>query len=195
MKILSRNFSRGEKILIAVLAIVLVGLAYYRFVYVNLDQSIASNNAEAETLQSELTVVEAKLAELVKMNDEVEAMEGQENVSYMRSYNASREEIDFLNDTLLGAIQYTVRFADVTRKGDQIRRNFTLQFTTNSYQEAMKIIEKLVKSDYRCLVGDIRCGINDEGIVTISTVATFYETMVGGEADSGLPKDSAEKKK
>jgi hypothetical protein len=109
----------------------------------------------------------------------------------MKSYNASKEEIAFLNDILSDTIQYSVNFGDVTRSGDQIRRNFTLQYQTKTYAAAEDIMRQLCDGPYRCLVGDVRCSIDDDGIVTVNEAATFYETMVGGVADSGLPADAA----
>ena len=43
--------------------------------------------------------------------------------------------------------------------------------------------------------GMVRCmifiAIRAKATVTVSATATFYETMVGGKADAGLPKDQA----
>ena len=43
----------------------------------------------------------------------------------------------------------------------------------------------------RCLIGDMRCSTDEEGLVTVSETATFFETMVGGTPDSLLPEDPA----
>lgn len=191
MKIFSRNFTRIEKILILVLAIVLVGLVYYKFVYVNIEETISSANAEAETLQGEVDIAEAQLAAMQAKQSELDSIEASDDLSYMPSYNSSSAEIAFLNDVLDDTLQYSISFADVTRSGDQIRRNFTLQYRTKNYADAEKIIQALCDGEFRCLVGDIQCSIADDGTVTIGQTATFYETMVGGVPDSGLPVDSA----
>ena len=68
---------------------------------------------------------------------------------------------------------------------------FTLQYETTSYKTAQKILESLCESRDRCLVGDIRCNITETGTTTVNAAATFYETMVGGTPDAGLPTDSA----
>ena len=51
MKILSRDCTRAEKIILALLALVLVGLAYYQFVDKMVRESIEKANAEAEALR------------------------------------------------------------------------------------------------------------------------------------------------
>lgn len=191
MKILSRNFKRSEKVLLVILGIILVGLLYYRLVYVNIEETIATANTEAEALQSELDVAQVQLASMQKMQNELDEIEADPNASRIESYNNSAAEIAFLNDILEGTIQYAISFADVTRSGDLIRRNFTLQYQTNNYAEAQEISKALSNGEMRCLIGDVNCSIDKDGLVTISETATFFETMVGGTPDSGLPVDKA----
>jgi hypothetical protein len=114
----------------------------------------------------------------------------------MPSYNAGKEEVDFMNDTLKDTIDYYIGFNDLTREGDQIRRNFSLQFKSANYKAAQKVLKKIEGSKIRCLIGDISVTpvesdqtISD-GEVQVSCTATFYETLQGGKADKELPPDS-----
>ncbi|MBP3900534.1 MAG: hypothetical protein J6D53_03610 [Blautia sp.] len=191
MKVMSRDFTRTEKILLVLLAVILVGLVYYRFVYVLVNDSVNSSNSEAQALQTEISVAEGRLTHLKSLQSEMDTMEEEGSMSYMPSYNNSKDEIAFLNDVLASTEKYSISFADVTRSGDQIRRSFTLQYETTSYKTAQKILESLCESRDRCLVGDIRCNITETGRTTVNAAATFYETMVGGTPDAGLPADSA----
>ena len=192
MKIMSRNFTRSEKILLLVLAVILVGLVYYRFVDRNVRDSIASSEAEIASIKTEMEAARTRLENLEKMQEEVDTVMADADAARMESYNNSKEEVVFLNDVLSEATDYSVAFKEVTRKGDQIRREFTLQYKTDSYADAQAIMEKLGSSPYRCLIGDASCTIADDGVTTMRLIATFYETMVGGTPDSGLPADSAQ---
>jgi hypothetical protein len=40
-------------------------------------------------------------------------------------------------------------------------------------------------------MSDVNCNIGPDGTTTIGVTATFYETMVGGTIDAGLPEDDA----
>ncbi len=191
MKVFSRDFTRKEKALLLFRSHLMIGLAYYRFDDINVRKTIEEANAEAANLEVELQQVQARVMLLRNLQAQLDSMEEAGELSYMPSYNSVKEEVAFLNDILASADKYSISFADVTRSGAQIRRSFTLQYTTQSYSEAEKIIEKLCDYKNRCLVGDIRCSISDKGEVTFNTAATFYETMVGGTADAGLPADSA----
>ena len=193
MKVLSRDFSLKERLLLLLLGLVLVGLAYYQFVDQPVRTALASAAAETESLTAELKTVDAKLERMRRMRAEVEDITAGGTASEMGSYNNSKAEIAMLNDVLDDTLQYSITFANVTRNGDQIRRNFTLQFTTDSYESMEQILEDLSESHYRCLIGDLRCNASRDGNVmkgniTVNATATFFETMVGGTPDAGLPQ-------
>lgn len=189
MKIMSRDFTTAEKILLVVLALILVGLAYYYFVDVPVREAIVSSNAEIDTLQTEINVAQARLSYLQGIQTSLDELESQGNLGWMGSYNNSNVEVKFLNDVLANTLRYSINFANVVRSGDQIRRNFTLNFATNDYAEAQEVLTRLLEGENRCLVGDMSCTINTDGTVNLTATATFYETMVGGVADAGLPAD------
>lgn len=195
MNIMSRSFTTKEKFLLAFLVFVLIGLAYYYFVDAPVRQSIASSEAEIRDLRDDITTAQSRLSYLKELKENIEAVAEEENLGWMGSYNNSKEEIRFLNDILSGTEKYVISFANVTRDGDQIRRSFTLQMQTNGYDEAREILTKLMQGKNRCLIGDMKCSVGKEGGVSISATATFYETMVGGVADAGLPEDKAKTKK
>ena len=191
MKVMSREFSLKEKLLILFLSLVLLGLAYYQFVDRPVRESVSSANAETQELKNELKTVEAKLEKMRRMRSEIDDVTAGGTASEMYSYNNSKAEIAMLNDILGNTLQYAITFENVTRTGDQIRRNFSLQFTVDSYDAVEGVLRALNECRYRCLIGDVRCSANRDsnimsGNVTVNAVATFYETMVGGTPDAGL---------
>lgn len=203
MKRLSRDFTRGEKVLLLLLALVLVGLAYYFVVDRPVRSALESAKAEKEALVTELTTLQARIARMEKMQAELEALQANPEVSKMGSYNNSKAELDFMNELLDETDEYTVTFTGVTRDGDQVRRNFNLKFTVQDFATAERLLKKIYSCDMRCLLNDInysrtrtyynstdrlRYGRDYYERVNVSATATFYETMVGGTADAGLPE-------
>ena len=191
MKVLSRDFTRTEKILIAVLALILLALVYYQFVDKSVRQAITNADSEAQMLQTQLDAVQVKLAAAQQIKNNMDKLETEGNLSWMGSYNNSKEEVAFLNGILGATMKYSISFAEVTRNGDQIRRSFTLEYQTPDYLSAQDIIVKLRESRNRCLVDDVKCTVDKDGYVTVKQTATFYETMVDGIPDAALPQDSA----
>ena len=196
MKKLNREFTTREKLLILLLCLILVGLAYYQFVDQPVRTALNNAHAERDSLTTELVAVNAKLTVMRRMRDEMEDITAGGTVSEMKSYNNSKPEIALLNDILRGTPDYTITFADVTRDNDQIRRNFSLTFVSDKYASIQRIIKQLSESPYRCLVGDLKISVTRgktmaEGPINVNTTATFFETMVGGVVDAGLPATSA----
>ena len=192
MKLLSRNFTTKEKVLMAILAIGLLGLVYYRFVFVRINTALTAANAEAQSLQTELDTANARIAQAQKMEQELSGVSSTGLLAKMGSYNNSKLETVFLHSVLSDVSDYSISFDEVTRDGDQIRRNFSLKYTVPSYAAAESIMKALTSGDYRCLINEVNCEVGDTGATTISLNGTFYETMVGGTPDSALPADSAE---
>ena len=191
MKIMSRDFTRNEKILIVILALILLGLAYYQFVDKTVRGSIVNAQSEASMLETELAAAQARLAAAQQVKNSMDELEASGQKSWMGSYNNSKAEVAFLNTILADTLQYSVTFSDVTRTGDQIRRSFTLEYRTASYASAHEIMARLCQSHDRCIVSDASCSLENDGVVVVRQAATFYETMVGGIPDAGLPADSA----
>lgn len=191
MKIMSRNFTSKEKVLIVVLAVALLGLIYYKFVFVRVNDALTGARAEAQSLQSDLDIANARLTQIGKMEKELNGITSTGLLARMGSYNSSKQETAFLNTVLAGVPDYSITFDEVTRDGNQIRRNFTLQYEAPSYASAEKIMKDLTDGEYRCLIGDVSCTV-DGSITKVALSGTFYETMVGGTPDSALPADEAE---
>ena len=195
MKIMSRDFTLPEKILLLVLALILLGLVYYWFVDQTVRSSITASNIEAESIQTQMDAVEKRILYLQSLQNSMDELEDAGNLSWMGSYNNSKAEVAFLNDVLADTLEYSISFAAVTRSGDQIRRDFSLQFTAPDYQAMWNIINDLTGVEYRCLIGNLSCSLNkiryrdrtEYGALSASVTATFFETMVGGVEDSGLP--------
>ncbi len=202
MKLLSKDFTRGEKIVMILLSLVLVGMVYYFLVDRPVRTAMDSARKEKEALVTELTTLQGRIARLEEMQAELEYIQSDPKAGYMGSYNNSKEELDFLNELLEEADEYTVTFTGVTRDGDQVRRNFNLKFQVKDYKAAENLLNKIYACHLRCLLNDIsytktRVYYNTKDSeryhrdyydrVDVTATATFYETMVGGTADAGLP--------
>ena len=200
MKILSRDFTLKEKILIGILLLIILGFIYYQFV----DQPIRSSieKAKAETSENELEfeAVSLKIAQLEKMKNEIDKIQAEGTIAPMPSYNNSKAVNNILND-VLGTYGYSITFSNLTRDGDLVRRELTLEFSPPDFSAMATVLAALEKCEYRCLIDGIdftrtRYLLSDRSGYDVKyqakATATFYETMVGGKTDSGLPEEKAE---
>lgn len=197
MKVLEKNLSLREKILLLILAIIIIGFTYYFLVDQPVKNQIAAAHSHIADLESELSIEQAKLSSYNRMYDELESVKNGGIYTAMPSYNASHEERAYLDSVLSTTNSYNINFSDVTRNGEQIRRDFTVSYSVTSYEEAMDVLTRLHNAPQRCLIGDVSCSVvnqNVENAVShylVNCVATFYETLVGGTPDAGLPADES----
>ncbi len=202
MKNLNREFKLREQILLLMLAAIVIGAAYYYFVHKPVTSGIADAKQKISELSAEKESLDAQIALLERMqetNQDPAAIE----LGYMPSYSYSEKELKLLNDVLQNTLDYTVTFSGLSRDGNQIRRNFTLVFRVNNYNEVEEVLYNLTKTELRCLIGDMSCSIvsystftnfwdggekiAESNSVKVSVSATFYETLVEGTPDSALP--------
>ena len=190
MKPFSRDFTTREKVLLVVLAVALLGLAYYLLVHKPVTEDLEKAERQEAALEIELEAVQTRIAKLEKMQKEVDQVYANGTLKSMPSYNNSHNVNKLLND-VLGDMGFTITFSNVTRNGDQIRRNIYLQFNAPDYESVRTLLDRLTDSDYRCLIGDLKVNADDRSLedskVSVSVTITFFETMVGGTADPGLP--------
>ena len=200
MKVLNRRFTPRERALLFVLALILVALVYFVAVDNPVRTGLQTARIEQDSLEIQVLAVENRVMEIFQMQRELDEMEQRgEVVSRMLSYNGENREIDFLHTTLADTLDYYIGFNQVTREGDLIRREFSLQYRAASYDAAVAVMRKLEESRIRCLVGDVSMNpasdvrtISGGGQVMVNCSATFYETMEGSKPDRELPPDTAQ---
>ena len=192
MKIMTRDFNTKEKVLLLLLAIILIILAYYWFIETPVSEGLEKAEGQKQALKVELEAVNTRVAKLQKMQNEIDGITKDGLLRQMPSYNNSKNVNKLLND-VLGDMGYSITFSNVTQSGDQIRRNISLHFIAPDYKTVRTVLSKLSNGEYRCLLGDIHCSSKEGAIaedeVTVSATLTFFETMVGGTPDAGLPAE------
>ena len=197
MSILNRDLSKSEKNLLVLLLIVIVGAVYYLFVFTPIENGIQSAKIEQQALQTELDVANAKVEKIKAMTEELSGKSSAHS-SYMPSYNAGKDELDFLHEILRDTENYSVKFTTLTREKDLIRREFAMRFSVKNYAKAKEVVKALEHCDVRCLVADVVVSPLDrdsnlqDGEVDVNLTGTFYETLQGGKPDKDLPEDSDE---
>ena len=117
------------------------------------------------------------------------------------SDKALREKIDGVNLREKFRIRYyngdpSVIHLEKKSKRAGLGTKYSAELTKD---EAQSIVTALASSKLRCMLSDIKCSVNlywlrddydrryGDAYLSVSMSATFYETMVEGTPDSGLP--------
>lgn len=188
---LSKQLTRRECVLLAILGVLLLFSAYFFLVHRPVTEGLARTRQEREELAVELTVLDAKQQSMTRMQAELDALLQQPNTAQIPHYDNLEQIMGFLDTLLAPASDYTLGFNGLTPDEDTtiLRRVMTLTFTCDSYQLARDIVLQMQNCPYRCQLDQL--GItpavlpntrSDEqrpltqGPVTVSLCVTFFET-------------------
>ena len=185
----SRRSSKREMILIIVLAVILAGMVYYRFVEMTVSKSMEKAQETIETNQTEVDLSTAKLAQLKSMDKKLNDFESS-GAGYLASYNNVKKEIQVLDRILKPTTEYSMSLSDPVETGDLIRRDMSIRFTTGNFAQTYSVLKDFEKCEYRNIVKDISYGLSmtreGKSVAGVNMNVTFYETIIGGEPDAGL---------
>lgn len=185
---MSRRFTRQEKILLLVCALMFLGIFYYQVIWKSTSQTIENYNIQI--LEDELLLAQTKAIKMVEMENYIEQNKEQ-NRGIVADYNNLQNEITELNEILAEASTYQLDFEDATTDGSIVRRNINITFQTGDYSAAKRIIQALKDSRYKCLVREINLSVKEGGLQTADLVnvnlkATFYEGVTADVSAAGL---------
>ncbi|MEG1906432.1 MAG: type II secretion system protein GspM [Raoultibacter sp.] len=190
-RLMSRAFTKREKIMLLVLAVVLVAASYYLFVVQNVANTKASNAAQLQEVQDQIAAQDTVAAMREKMQSELEKMGQVEKLPVIATYDNLRNELDQLNAALASTSSYDLKLTQPALTGETVRRVVTLTFTTPSYDAATAVLEALQNGKYRCVITDFSMTgkmLADGTIESVSSTlnVTYYETIAGSANTNGL---------
>ena len=189
---LSKAFTRREKVLMTILALILLAAVYLFVVHRPVTAELQRIDSAYQTADSELIVLEAKQQRLSEMQAELETILTDPNAPQTPAYDNLKQLSMFLSTVMAGTRDYDLSFQTVQTQEDSpvVRRVAGMQFVCDSYGDARKIVEALRTCPYRCLVSDLsiapaalmgampaeNAAITD-GAVQVSLTATFFERL------------------
>ena len=189
---LSKQFTRREKVLLVILALLLLFAVYFLAVHRPVTEALDRIQAESETVSADLMVLEAKQQRMEQMQKELDEILAQPNVAEIPTYDNLQQVMNFLNTVLHSANEYSLSFQSLQQQEDNsiLRRAMQMTFVTLSYKEARDMISQLQNCPYRCQLSDfsIAPATADgqsrdtvaallDGPVQVSLTVTFFEKL------------------
>lgn len=178
---LNRSFSRREKVLMLVLALVLVAGLYFLLVHYPVSQRMDEIELENEEILFEKDVADSRLAVYNDMKaelDEIFAMP-EDEITVMPEFDNIQTLMNIFNDIFQGTGQ-TLNFDNVTYNGNIASRTMRFSFSAADYAQAKSILERLTGTGFRCLMDSVSFAPTEDGSVEsgalrVSGTITFYE--------------------
>ena len=187
---LTYTFSRREKALLLVLAIILLVVVWFVFVFQRTTNEINRLDSEISVVDTNTTVASAQVGRMHAMQATID--------KYKESGVAARPVPAFdnmtplmteLNGIMAGTTTYTLSFDDLDTETSQeyVLRGVTADFGCNSVAEAESVVAALAKGTFPCSIDSVSIndntagrvsrvsGVTGSGAVSASVHVTFFE--------------------
>ena len=175
---MKKEFTRREKILLLVLAVLVIGLGYYKFVLQPINSKISDyRNMESE-LQLEYEQNQIKAARINMMEKEIQKAQADGIKRTVAPYDNSVNLMPELYRIMKSSIDYSLDFGELVFESDFVKRPVEITFDTSTYRQARAIIDRLYNSQYAMQVDGLTVTTEeaaDKQIVTTYISIIYFE--------------------
>lgn len=182
---MNHTMTLREKILLAVLGVLIVLILYIQFFQKPIQSAIDSDNQTIQQLQSTIDVETVRAAKLKQMKQQIadENLQNGNSSAAIPEYNNLKNVMTQLSAILTPAKSYDITFKDTTEKDKLVYRPLEIDITCNKFSTAKTILESITKCPYRCSIDSIDVatakGSEDPNVLTeqvnVKVAVTFYE--------------------
>ena len=176
------KLSLRETIMLLFLVVLLIGVGYYTLFYTPLQNEMASIAAQSSDCDTQITTAMAKVAKMNAMQEELDEIFSRpaDQITEIAPYDNKQVVLNQLYGILGRTTDYTLTFTDPqVQKDGTVRRNISMSFRCESYENAKEVIRDLTDSHWRCLVSNLAIDCEDGDMmkygVSVSCTITFFE--------------------
>lgn len=195
---MNRAFTTREKVLLVILAVLIIGIGYFKLLLEPINTSIENYQNMTASEQDEILVNTALLQKKKQMETELEELFASGDPTPIPVYDNSGNLLVELHRILDKSLDYSLNFSGVSTMDVEylVRRPVSLTFQASTYAQARAIINELHDSDNVNCISDLSMKINNGNLdytneiihwdedddsdyyITVSLVITYYERIV-----------------
>ena len=184
---MNRAFTTREKVLLVILALLLIGVGYFKLLLEPINESIDNYTQLASSEQDAMLQGTAQLVQLRQMEQELEAIFAENpDPDPIPNYDNSGVLMVEIHSILDGTVDYTLSFSDTSllSGGYLLRRPLELEFSVTTYSQARAIINRLHDSKNINQISDLSITrVNretkqideDADTIRVKMVITYFE--------------------
>lgn len=154
---LTYKMSRREKALVLVLAIILVAVAWFVFVYQNSNDQVTRIEGEIFSTESQIELMSARANQIAQMEDEIaeQKAKGVKPVE-VPEYDNMQPLMAQLNKIMSAATSYSLSFDELdTSNSAFAARGVRIDYEVGTYAEAEAIVHALAEGKYPCRIDTV----------------------------------------
>lgn len=150
-----KKLTKREKILLAVLLVVIIGVSWYKFIYEPVNGKIEKLNSDFNSEQTELTALTPKIQLKKEMQAAVEEIKASGSAERIPEYDNSKELMVALNKIMSTAKSYSIDFGEASQDDYIFIHKILLTFSTDTYKQARQIINRLTSETFVNQISDV----------------------------------------
>ena len=184
---MSRAFTKREKILMTILAVMLVVAFYYLVVEQRIGGAIEQAEADIAFYETENPILQAQKDKIDYMKAYLEEIYKQEDPQIVPEYDNLQQVMLFLNTVLSTTNDYSISFGTAQLpegSGYIATRYVAINFASPSYAVAKQVVRNLQDCPYCCTLQNLNIMPANSGNavvsgnVNVSLNVVFYESVM-----------------
>lgn len=175
---MKKQLTPREKVLMVILAVLMVVCVYYYAFQSPTTARILSLMTESAALDEQILMVNEKVARMNEMKTELDAIASGEMgvVKELPEYDNSNNVLKDMSKILEGVNSYNVNFHEEEIEENTVRRQISLTYNSNTYDEAKAVLNGIYESEYRTLIKNVNILRDvDKDVCDVTVEFTYYE--------------------
>ena len=178
---LTYTFSKREKVLLAILAVVILAIVWFVFVFQRTTAESAAIDSQIADAKSEIALESAKVTQIAAISRTIEERKNAGvQPTTLPDYDNMTALMAELDRVLAGTGSYAISFdeLDTTSSAGYALRGAEISFECGSYDQAKAVTESLVHGPFSCSVDqlDLNTGSGSSG-VSVTLHIIYFERM------------------
>ena len=151
-----RKLTVREWLLLALLGVILLVSGYISLFYMPMTSERDRCIAEAEDCKMQTEALQVRVEDKKRMERELkEIFAADPDPRSIAPFDNLKPVMRELNETLSSTRNYSLNFGTVDASQPIVRRQISMNFTVGSYATAMRVLQQLHDSEYRCMLDNL----------------------------------------
>ena len=175
---MKKQLTPREKVLMAILAVLMVICVYYYAFQSPTTTKILALMTESAAIDEQILIVDEQVARMNEMKAELDAIASGEVgvVKELPEYDNSNNVLKDMSKILEGVNSYNVNFYEEEIEENTVRRQISLTYNSDTYDDAKAVLSGIYESEYRTLIKNVNILRDaDSEVCDVTVEFTYYE--------------------
>lgn len=181
---MKREFSKREKILLVIFAVMILVVGYFKLILEPINNSIDDYNTKCDDIQIEIDQKMVTARKVQLMEKEIEAMK-ESDLEPIPLYDNSKSLMLDLHKILADSIEYSLSFPGLIRNDYIVCRPVLMEFTAETYEDVRDILDRICASEDTIMeISDLSVTeslnkVQDSVIYQVTAKLLYFEADLG----------------